>query len=184
MTNNDLLLAISDIMEAKMEPLRKEIQQTKTELHSEILKMKNELRTEFKNDINELRAEFKNDINELRAEFKNDINELRAEFKNDINELRAEFKKLEDKLDNVAAALQKQIAKNEKAIIQNTKDISNINILLENEVMPRLRNIESCYVATSNRYISSINQIESIQSDVDVLKNVVAEHSVKLQKIS
>ena len=162
MTNNDLLLAISDIMEAKMEPLRKEIQQTKTELHSEILKMKNELRTEFKNDINELRAEFKNDINELRAE----------------------FKKLEDKLDNVAAALQKQIAKNEKAIIQNTKDISNINILLENEVMPRLRNIESCYVATSNRYISSINQIESIQSDVDVLKNVVAEHSVKLQKIS
>ena len=166
MTNNDLLLAISDIMEAKMEPLHKEIRQTKTELHSEILQMKNELRTEFKNDINELRAEFKNDINELRAEFKNDIN------------------KLEDKLDNVATALRKQIAKNEKAIIQNTKDISNINILLENEVMPRLRNIESCYVATSNRYISSINQIESIQSDVDVLKNVVAEHSVKLQKIS
>lgn len=155
MTNNDLLLAISDIMEAKMEPLHKEIRQTKTELHSEILQMKNELRTEFKNDINELRAEFKNDIN-----------------------------KLEDKLDNVATALRKQIAKNEKAIIQNTKDILNINILLENEVMPRLRNIESCYVATSNRYISSINQIESIQSDVDVLKNVVAEHSVKLQKIS
>lgn len=155
MTNNDLLLAISDIIEAKMEPLHKEIRQTKTELHSEILQMKNELRTEFKNDINELRAEFKNDIN-----------------------------KLEDKLDNVATALRKQIAKNEKAIIQNTKDISNINILLENEVMPRLRNIESCYVATSNRYISSINQIESIQSDVDVLKNVVAEHSVKLQKIS
>lgn len=64
------------------------------------------------------------------------------------------------------------------------KDIQQTRIILENDILPRLQNIESCYTSTFNRYSSGINQIEAIQTDIDILKKVVTEHSEKLQKIS
>lgn len=63
-------------------------------------------------------------------------------------------------------------------------DVKNINLTIENDVLPRLREIEACYTGTSKRYQSGINQIEAIQADIDVMKNVIREHSEKLQKIS
>ena len=55
--------------------------------------------------------------------------------------------------------------------------------LLENNVLPRLDTIESCYVSTFNRYKDSVEKIDSMESDIDLLKKVVSEHSDKLQKI-
>ncbi len=64
------------------------------------------------------------------------------------------------------------------------KEVSKTSLLLENDVLPRLQNIESCYVTTYRRYIKGIGQIETMQTDIDVLKDVVAEHSEVLKKIS
>lgn len=63
-------------------------------------------------------------------------------------------------------------------------DVRDISLTLENDVLPRLREIESCYTGTSKHYQSGINQIEAMQADIDVMKNVIREHSEKLQKIS
>lgn len=63
-------------------------------------------------------------------------------------------------------------------------DIRDIKITLENDVMPRLQNIESCYTSTYKRYQSGVSQIDSMQSDIELLKKVVTDHSEKLQKIS
>lgn len=52
-----------------------------------------------------------------------------------------------------------------------------INLTLENDVLPRLRKFEVCYTGTSKRYPSGINQIEAMQADIDVMKNVIREHS-------
>lgn len=60
----------------------------------------------------------------------------------------------------------------------------NIEILLENDVLPRLQNIESCYTSTYRRYANGINQIESMQADIDIMKKVITEHSEKLQKLA
>ncbi|MBE5947769.1 MAG: hypothetical protein E7261_01945 [Lachnospiraceae bacterium] len=59
-----------------------------------------------------------------------------------------------------------------------------IQLTQENEIIPRLQNIENCYTSTYNRYSKGINQLNTIQTDVDILKKVVTEHSEKLQKIS
>lgn len=56
--------------------------------------------------------------------------------------------------------------------------------LLENNVLPRLNTIESCYTDTFNRYKDSAEQMSSVVEDVALLKKVVAEHSEKLQAIS
>ncbi len=63
-------------------------------------------------------------------------------------------------------------------------DVRDINLTLENDVLPRLQNIESCYTTTYKRYQSGAAQIEAMQADIDILKKVVTSHSEKLQKIS
>ncbi len=63
-------------------------------------------------------------------------------------------------------------------------DVRDINITLENDILPRLQNIESCYTTTYKRYQSGVNQIEAMQTDIELLKKVVSEHSEKLKKIS
>lgn len=60
----------------------------------------------------------------------------------------------------------------------------NIELLLENDVLPRLQNIESCYTSTYRRYTNGISQLDALQSDMDIVKKVLSEHSEKLQKIS
>lgn len=56
--------------------------------------------------------------------------------------------------------------------------------LLENNIIPRLSTIESCYTDTYNRYKEFADKMESGVADIDLLKKVVSEHSEKLQKIS
>ena len=63
-------------------------------------------------------------------------------------------------------------------------DVRDINITLENDILPRLQNIESCYTSTYKRYQLGINQLNAMQADIDILKKVVSDHSEKLKKIS
>lgn len=63
-------------------------------------------------------------------------------------------------------------------------DIKQIQIIQENGILPRLQNIESCYTSTYRRYANGIAQLDAIQSDIDIMKKVISEHSEKLQKIS
>ncbi len=57
-------------------------------------------------------------------------------------------------------------------------------LLIENDILPRLQNIESCYTSTYRRYAAGIDQINSMQEDINIMKSVIAEHSKLLQKIS
>lgn len=62
--------------------------------------------------------------------------------------------------------------------------LKKIELTQENEILPRLQNIESCYTSTSKRYQSGIEQIEAMQADIEVMKSVIREHSEKLQKLA
>lgn len=56
--------------------------------------------------------------------------------------------------------------------------------LLENNVIPRLNTIESCYTDTYNRYKDYTEKMDDAFADIDLLKKVVSDHSEKLKKIS
>lgn len=62
--------------------------------------------------------------------------------------------------------------------------LKRIELTQENEILPRLQNIESCYTSTYKRYQTETEQIDAIQADIEVIKSVIREHSEKLQKIS
>ena len=50
--------------------------------------------------------------------------------------------------------------------------------------MPRLNTIESCYLDTYRRYQKNNDKMENTFDDVDLLKKVVTDHSVKFQKLA
>ena len=62
--------------------------------------------------------------------------------------------------------------------------VKRMEINLENEILPRLQNIESCYTSTYERYAKGVDQIENTMQDVALIKTVVTKHSEKLEKIS
>lgn len=64
------------------------------------------------------------------------------------------------------------------------EDVKSTRILIENDILPRLQNIEACYTSTYRRYASGIEEMRALKSDMDIIKKVVAEHSEKLKKLA
>ena len=142
MTDNELLLAISNIVHSEVSDIRSDI-------------------SDIRSDISDIRS----DISDMRS----DIKDLHDEQQN----MRSEFNCLSSEFNDMHSFVQDEAQKN-----------LSTRLLLENEVIPRLQNIESCYLTTYSRYANGIQQLDTIQKDVDVLKKVVAEHSEILKKIS
>ena len=72
-----------------------------------------------------------------------------------------------------------------KQDIQEIKSrVKKIEITQENEILPRLNTIESCYTSTYDRYKNQVETYESMKQDISIIKKVVAEHSETLQKLA
>ena len=117
------------------------------------------------------------------------LGEISGMLENMQNSLRTEIAETRDSLQS---SLRTEIAETREALhaeIAETRDslqsqLTQINLTLEQNVVPRLNTIESCYVSTYERYSQGINQLESIQSDILVMKDVIMKHSTQLAKIS
>lgn len=59
-----------------------------------------------------------------------------------------------------------------------------INIIIENEIRSDIKLLAENYMPAANKYTKESEKIAAMQADIDILKNVVREHSEKLQKIS
>ena len=89
-------------------------------------------------------------------------------------------------------AISEMIDKKLKAELQPIKeDIkairdeqTRIDLIIENEIRSDIKLLAENYIPAAKRYEKSTAKIESIQSDIDILKRVASEHSEKLQKIS
>lgn len=64
------------------------------------------------------------------------------------------------------------------------EDIRFLKLQNENDILPRLRNLEACYASTYERYKSGVAQIEAMQSDMDIMKRVIIAHSEKFQQMA
>ena len=140
----------------------------------------------LENMQNSLRTEIAETRDSLQSSLRAEIAETRDSLQ---NSLRAEIAETRDSLQN---SLRAEIAETRETLhaeIAETRDslqsqLTQINLTLEQNVVPRLNTIESCYVSTYERYSQGINQLESIQSDILVMKDVIMKHSTQLAKIS
>ena len=72
----------------------------------------------------------------------------------------------------------------DKKLLPINDRLKKIELSQENDILPRLQNIESCYTSTYNRYQIGVEQINAMLSDIQVMKSVLREHSEKLQHLS
>ena len=129
----------------------------------------------LENMQNSLRTEIAETRDSLQSSLRAEIAETRDSLQ---NSLRAEIAETRDSLQN---SLRAEIAETRDSL---QSQLTQINLTLEQNVVPHLNTIESCYVSTYERYSQGINQLESIQSDILVMKDVIMKHSTQLAKIS
>lgn len=85
----------------------------------------------------------------------------------------------------IADIMDKKIRSELQAEWQPLKDdIRDIKLHLENITDKNIQLLAENYVPAAKRYEKATAQIEAMQTDIDVMKSVIREHSEKLQKIS
>ncbi|MCI8772405.1 MAG: hypothetical protein HFI50_00520 [Lachnospiraceae bacterium] len=156
MTNNELLLAISDMMDTKLraelQPLRNEMQDFKDEMRSEMQDFRGEMRSEMQDFRGEMRSEMQDFRGEMRSEMQDFKDEMRSEMQDFKDEMQS--------------------------------GVHQIKLFQENIILPRLDTIESCYLDTYRRYRDNADRMEAVFEDVGIMKKVLAEHSKQLQKLA
>ena len=153
MTNDELLLAMSDMMDTKLagalRPVREDIAELKTHV-----------------------AELKTDV----AGLKTDVAVLQA----DVENLKTGMAKLETGV----AKLENGVAKLEIGMQKLDDRVTKIELHLENVTDRNIKILAENYVPATKRFEEVTLQIPDMQCDIEVLKNVTAEHSILLGKIS
>ena len=61
---------------------------------------------------------------------------------------------------------------------------SKLKLNQENVIMPQLRILAENYLPAAKRYEKSVSQIDTMQTDINMLKHVVSEHSKQLQNLA
>ena len=174
MTNNELLLSISDMIDSKLNAglrlMKNEMQDMKGELQTELRTMEQGLRSDMqtmeqglRSDMQKMEQGLRSDMQKMEQELRSDIQELRSDMQTMEQGLRSDMKKMEQELKS---------------------DIHMLKLCQENLILPRLNTIESCYTDTYRRYRDDADQMEAVSADVDIMKKVIAEHSQGLQKLA
>ena len=169
LTNEDLL-AISQILDVKLKPIDKKLDRLEdrmTSLEGKVTKLEERM-TSLEGKVTKLEDR--------------------------MTSLEGKVTKLEDRMTSLEGKVTKLEGKvtslEDKVILLDTRvggvesRTKKMELLLENNALPRLQNIEACYTSTYRRYAEGTEQFERIQVDVDILKKIVSEHSEKLQKLA
>jgi chromosome segregation ATPase len=181
MSDNELLLALSEMidkkLDAQLEPIKKDIYGVKKDINS----MKKDS-YEMKKDINSMKKdsyEMRNDINSMKKdsyEMKKDINSM----KNDINNMKKDSYEMRNDINS----MKKDSYDMRNDIYDVKNEVQKINIILENEIRSDIKLLAENYLPAAIRYEKANKEHEEMKSDIEILKKVVTEHSEKIQKIS
>lgn len=161
MSDNELLLAISSMMDSmmdkKLEPLQKNVSKLQEEMKDMKVQMR-DMEVELKNEMSDMKEELRSEISGVKDELRSEISGVKKELGNEISDLKAQMRGMDTRL-------------------------KKIEITQENEILPRLQNIEACYTSTYERYAEGADQIQNTMQDMTLIKKVVTEHSAKLKRI-
>ena len=90
-------------------------------------------------------------------------------------------KKLDEKLD---AKFKEELRPIRQDIQELQTAVHDTNMRLDVDVVPRLQTIESCYLDTYERYKDGAEDIENLKGDMELVKDILQEHSRELQRMS
>lgn len=103
-----------------------------------------------------------------------------------VKKLDERTSRLETSVENLKDGMEKlgeRTSRLETSVEKLEADMTYVKVVqLENNVIPRLNTIEKCYIDTSERYLERTAQMDRMDVDINILKQVVANHSEQLKK--
>lgn len=160
MTDNELLLAMSDLLDTK---LKAELQPIRDDIHI------------LKKDVQMLKSEMQEVKGDIRL-LKKDVQTLKCE----MQTVKAEMRVM--KMEMQAMKTEMHVVKTEMQAMKT--DLCQVKLYQENILEPRLNTIEACYTSTYDRYRRDAERMETAFSDIEILKRTVENHSIQLQRLA
>ncbi len=154
MTNNELLLAISDLMDKKLE------------VNSRYLE--NKITENLESKIAENSKILEDKITHITLSIENNI----------LPRLQSMELSIEN---DILPRLQSMELSIENDILPR---LQSMELSIENSILPRLQNIESCYTDTYKRYQENNEKMELFFQDISLIKQVLTGHSERLEKLA
>lgn len=71
--------------------------------------------------------------------------------------------------------VKKSVANLDRRLSVVEKSVTNLEVTQETEIIPRLKEIESCYLDTYKRYQDGCEDIDSLKTDVTMIKRYLAQ---------
>ena len=207
LTQQDMAM-LSDLLNQSLHPIKEDLQQLhkdfiglnnkfnglRQDMNEKIDGLREEMRAEIRRldekidtKIDGLREEMHAEISGLREEMHAEISGLRQEMHTEINglreEMRSEIRRLDAKIDGLREEMHTEIDRLDGKIDKTQRDIDEIKTILHTDISPRLKTIEDCYIKTFERYYEGAERQKQMEEDISVMKDVIQEHSVQLQKL-
>lgn len=110
--------------------------------------------------------------------------EQNAKFEARFAQIEARLAQIDDKFEFYNANLEASFSRLESEIFKLQDAVKDINLRLDNEIMPNIRLLSENYVPAAKRYEAASDEIIAIRSDVDLLKIVVSQHSKRLEQMA
>ena len=181
MSDHELLLAISEMMdkklETKLQPLRDDIRDIRLDIESVIKPQIARMDQKIEDMDQKFEARFEAMDQKFEARFEAMDQKFEARFEAMDQKFEARFEAIDQKFEDMDQ-------KFEAKLQPLRDDIRDIRLDIENIMKPQIQLLVENYVPAARKYVKETAKIESLEMDVDILKKVVAEHSRQLQKIS
>ena len=160
MIDQEMLVAMADLLDQKLDqklqPVNDRLDRMETDMQ------------DVKADVKHLKEE----VQDVKADVKH-LKEEVQDVKADVKHLKVDVEHLKEEVQDVRGDLDRMEI-----------DMKRVKVdLLENNVIPRLSTIEGYYIEVSQRYMEKTEQIDAMDEDIQVLQNVVSNHSEKLNKL-
>ena len=94
-----------------------------------------------------------------------------------LDGIEVRLERLEVRVDCV----EKRLSNLEEQVSEVSTRVKRLELIIENEIKPRLNTIEECYLSTFRRYSEYSEKMKNAFVDIDILKKTVQRHSMKLQ---
>lgn len=130
----------------------------------------------------------------LEEKLEQKLEEKLQPIREQLNRLEQRIEKLEQRMDAIELrmdklearmdALEVRMDKLEVRMDQSEEKLIRLTGFAELDFLPRLQNIESCYTATHHRYVATVDRIESMQTDIGIIKEILIKHSEVLQYLA
>lgn len=183
MVDNETLLAISDLLDNKLKPIY-EMQRQNNERFDQIDEKFDRIDERF-DRIDKKFEQIDERFEQIDARFEQ-IDERFEQIDERFEQIDARFEQIDKRFEQVDKRFEqvdKRLNKIDAQIAGMDGGLKNVELMIENDISPRLQNIERCYIDTYRRYAVRNEEIDALKMDNEILKKVVQEHSRKLQTL-